>query len=75
MDAGSNGPAQRGRCFEVSCSAGYISDNYGESFDRRGACYDTSASVVVRTVDSCPCNYPRNQYVCMHAVHILTSQV
>ncbi len=32
------------------------------SFDRTKSCYDSSASVVVRVVDVCPCQYPSNAY-------------
>ncbi|GLC67580.1 atexp4 [Pleodorina starrii] len=51
-----------GRCFEVRCDPTWISDNYGESFDRTGVCRDPDASVIVQITDSCPCWYPANQY-------------
>ena len=34
--------------------------SYGASFDRTSVCYDASASLLLCTVDSCPCNYPTN---------------
>lgn len=51
-----------GRCVEVMCDPSVIRDNYGGSFDRTQACYDSSASLVVRIVDTCPCTYPDNAY-------------
>lgn len=39
-----------------------FTDGYGNSLDRTNVCYDPSASVVVRVVDTCPCNYPNNFY-------------
>ncbi|KAG1667547.1 hypothetical protein FOA52_014627 [Chlamydomonas sp. UWO 241] len=51
-----------GKCFEVQCEATTTSDGYGESMDRREACRDTSASVIVRVVDTCPCVYPPNAW-------------
>eukprot|EP00210_Caulerpa_lentillifera_P002459 g2357.t1 len=37
-------------------------DNYGNSLERTDVCHDPEASVVVRIVDTCPCNYPNNFY-------------
>ncbi|EFJ40108.1 hypothetical protein VOLCADRAFT_100183 [Volvox carteri f. nagariensis] len=51
-----------GRCFEVRCDPTWLSDNYGQSFDRTGVCRDPEASVVVQITDSCPCNYPNNAW-------------
>ena len=51
-----------GKCFEVRCKPGIIYDGYGDSHDRSSACYDPSKSLVVRTVDNCPCVYPGNQF-------------
>jgi hypothetical protein len=34
----------------------------GENIDRNGACKDTSKSVIVKTTDTCPCNYPNNYF-------------
>ncbi|MEW5307321.1 MAG: hypothetical protein WDW36_009727 [Sanguina aurantia] len=51
-----------GRCYEVKCDSGFVHDNYGQSFDRSNMCHDTTESVVVQVIDSCPCNYPTNGY-------------
>ncbi|GIM02722.1 hypothetical protein Vretimale_7577, partial [Volvox reticuliferus] len=51
-----------GRCFEVRCDPTWISDNYGQSFDRTGVCRDSEASVIVQITDSCPCDYPANAW-------------
>ncbi len=37
-------------------------DAYGAQVDRPNACIDPTASIVISIVDSCPCNYPSNQY-------------
>eukprot|EP00882_Tetradesmus_deserticola_P033823 GHRQ01038672.1.p1 GENE.GHRQ01038672.1~~GHRQ01038672.1.p1 ORF type:complete len:229 (-),score=32.25 GHRQ01038672.1:1121-1807(-) len=44
---------------------GCLADDFaaaGESIDRNGVCKDTSASVVVKITDTCPCNYPNNYF-------------
>ncbi|PRW60661.1 hypothetical protein C2E21_0949 [Chlorella sorokiniana] len=51
-----------GRCYEVKCDSRWVKDGYGASFDRTHVCYDPSASLLLRIVDSCPCNYPSNWY-------------
>ncbi|KAG1673671.1 hypothetical protein FOA52_010539 [Chlamydomonas sp. UWO 241] len=51
-----------GRCYEVACQPLEFYDNYGEYLDRRGACRDPSASVVVQVVDACQCYEPSNPY-------------
>ncbi|KAL4422029.1 hypothetical protein ABPG77_005459 [Micractinium sp. CCAP 211/92] len=52
-----------GRCYEVRCDPrSQVIDGYGNPYDRSSACKAGSASVVVRTVDNCPCNYPANPY-------------
>eukprot|EP01025_Chloroclados_australasicus_P055392 TRINITY_DN66_c1_g1_i2.p1 TRINITY_DN66_c1_g1~~TRINITY_DN66_c1_g1_i2.p1 ORF type:complete len:413 (+),score=49.36 TRINITY_DN66_c1_g1_i2:196-1434(+) len=51
-----------GRCYEVKCAPVDFSDNYGEKLSRSGVCYDTEASVIVTTTDTCPCYYPTNLY-------------
>ena len=51
-----------GLCYEVKCDPTFTSSIYNENFDRRGTCYNPNASVVVRIVDVCPCNYPPNAY-------------
>lgn len=38
-----------------------LQDYYGETFDRH-VCHDESASVIVRTVDTCQCTYPDNHH-------------
>ncbi|GFR49513.1 hypothetical protein Agub_g11554 [Astrephomene gubernaculifera] len=55
-------PDSCGLCYEVACDSTWTSDNYGSSFDRTASCYDTDASLVVRIVDVCPCQYPSNAY-------------
>ncbi|KAI8464805.1 MAG: expansin [Monoraphidium minutum] len=50
-----------GSCYEVACEEGRLTDGYGKTLDRHGACKG-GASVVVRITDSCPCNYPANYY-------------
>ncbi|GLC40805.1 Expansin-A20 [Pleodorina starrii] len=50
-----------GRCYEVQCNPGSFTDGYGNYIDRSGACYQ-GTSVIVTITDSCPCNYPANQY-------------
>ncbi|GFH18963.1 uncharacterized protein HaLaN_15847 [Haematococcus lacustris] len=49
-----------GLCYEIACDPTWTSDYYGEKFDRSRVCYDSSASVVVRIVDTCQCTYPAN---------------
>ena len=53
----------RRRCYEVKCDPdSSLPDGYGERMDRSHVCFDPSYSIVVRTVDNCPCNYPNNAY-------------
>lgn len=40
------------RCYEVRCDPRVVTDAYGATFDRTGACMVGQKSVVVRTVDS-----------------------
>ncbi|EFJ45997.1 hypothetical protein VOLCADRAFT_93782 [Volvox carteri f. nagariensis] len=51
-----------GRCYEVACNPAAFSDGYGNYIDRNSGCYDDSKTVIVTITDSCPCNYPGNQY-------------
>ncbi|PSC67673.1 U6 snRNA phosphodiesterase [Micractinium conductrix] len=51
-----------GRCYEVRCAPRQVIDGYGNTYDRSGACKAGAASIVVRTVDACPCQYPSNAY-------------
>eukprot|EP01023_Acetabularia_acetabulum_P064785 TRINITY_DN847_c0_g1_i1.p1 TRINITY_DN847_c0_g1~~TRINITY_DN847_c0_g1_i1.p1 ORF type:complete len:420 (-),score=63.82 TRINITY_DN847_c0_g1_i1:2842-4101(-) len=51
-----------GRCYEVKCLPSVFTDNYGETLDRSGVCYDAESSVVVTVTDTCPCNYATNWY-------------
>ena len=51
-----------GRCYEVKCKGGSIKDGYGQNINRDGVCKDEGASVIVRTTDTCPCNFPANYY-------------
>ena len=48
----------RSRCYEIRCQPRIVVDAYGNSMDRTGVCMVGNDSVVVRTVDSCPCYYP-----------------
>jgi hypothetical protein len=47
-------------CYEIKCVHKSFKDGYGETINRDGVCRDTDASVVVRTTDTCPCQYPGN---------------
>lgn len=49
-------------CYEVACDPTGFSDNYGNYLDRKSACHDASASLVVRITDTCPCNYAGNSF-------------
>lgn len=49
-----------GTCFEIKCESAGFRDGNGKFIDRKGVCKDMSASVVVRTTDTCPCSYPAN---------------
>lgn len=49
-----------GKCYELRCANMVFSDNYNETIDRSNVCYDTTGSLVLKIVDSCPCNYPDN---------------
>lgn len=60
--SGSHTGAQCGKCREVKCRNGWLTDGYGESFDRSSVCFDSDASVVVQIVDTCDCNYAPNAY-------------
>lgn len=51
-----------GNCYEVACDPSGFSDNYGNYLDRKHACHDSEASVVVRITDTCPCNYAGNSF-------------
>eukprot|EP00798_Chlamydomonas_sp_ICE-L_P027615 gene27615-7252_t len=55
-------PDACGRCLEVKCSPGTFTDNYGSKLDRRSACRDQSASLILRITDTCPCSYKPNQW-------------
>ena len=61
-DASPEFPASCGRCYEVKCRNTVLTDGYGESIDRSSVCFDESKTVVVRTVDNCPCQYPSNEF-------------
>jgi len=37
-------------------------DSFGNQLDRSNVCYDQDASIVVRIVDTCPCNDIKSQY-------------
>jgi len=39
-----------------------LRDNYGNEMNREHVCFDSAASVIVRTTDACPCNYADNFY-------------
>ena len=48
-----------GSCFEVRCREEAYTDGNGRQYDGK-VCHNTTESVVVRTVDACPCHYPAN---------------
>ncbi len=50
------------RCYEVKCNPEEFSDNYGEKLDRRDACLDKDASLVIKITDTCPCKYAANAF-------------
>ncbi|WIA09193.1 hypothetical protein OEZ85_008604 [Tetradesmus obliquus] len=51
-----------GGCYEIKCQSSDIKDGYGQNLNRNGACRDGSSSVIVRTTDTCPCQYQNNYY-------------
>lgn len=51
-----------GKCFEVKCRQEPYTDGYGNTFDNQDQCHNTTESLVVRAVDTCPCDYPSNAY-------------
>eukprot|EP01024_Parvocaulis_polyphysoides_P018031 TRINITY_DN17957_c0_g3_i2.p1 TRINITY_DN17957_c0_g3~~TRINITY_DN17957_c0_g3_i2.p1 ORF type:complete len:428 (+),score=50.07 TRINITY_DN17957_c0_g3_i2:166-1284(+) len=51
-----------GRCYEVKCHGVFFQDSFKNQLDRSSVCYDDNASVVVRVVDTCPCNDVKSQY-------------
>jgi hypothetical protein len=51
-----------GRCYEVQCHNSQFRDAFGENIDRASQCKDSSASLVVRTTDACPCVKDDNPY-------------
>lgn len=46
----------------VACVNANVVDGYGDQLQRKGSCYDTSATVTVMITDTCPCDYPSNAY-------------
>ncbi|PNH07993.1 Expansin-A1 [Tetrabaena socialis] len=46
-------PDSCGLCYELACDNTWVPDNLGAWFDRTSACFDQSASVVVRVTDAC----------------------
>ncbi|KAL4422664.1 hypothetical protein ABPG75_008861 [Micractinium tetrahymenae] len=45
-----------GRCYELKCRGIQATAADGsESWDRHDACYDTSKTIVIKIVDTCPC--------------------
>ena len=51
-----------GKCYEVKCHPGSVTDGFGTTSDRHDACRDPSAAIVVTITDACPCKYPDNAY-------------
>ncbi len=39
-----------------------FTDGYGQVMNRKTACRNTAASIVIMVTDTCPCNYPANAY-------------
>jgi hypothetical protein len=50
-DANSDFKDRCGKCFEISCDKADVTDGYGQTFSRSGACYDLTSSVVVMITD------------------------
>eukprot|EP01023_Acetabularia_acetabulum_P058773 TRINITY_DN698_c0_g2_i1.p1 TRINITY_DN698_c0_g2~~TRINITY_DN698_c0_g2_i1.p1 ORF type:complete len:381 (-),score=77.62 TRINITY_DN698_c0_g2_i1:467-1609(-) len=52
-----------GRCYEVKCHGVFFQDSFENQLDRSNVCHDKDGgSVVVRVVDTCPCNDVKSQY-------------
>lgn len=51
-----------GICYEVACNPTAFTDNYGNTIQRQDSCHDPTQSIVVRITDTCPCNYPSNEF-------------
>lgn len=46
-----------GRCFEVKCRGTQITSGDGSvNVDRSTACIDENKSIIIKIVDTCPCN-------------------
>jgi len=46
-----------GRCFEIKCRGTQITSGDGSvNTDRSNACFDENKSVIIKIVDTCPCN-------------------
>ncbi len=61
-DRSSEYPNSCGRCYQIKCSNEGFTDGYGEYHERSNICHDESKTLVVRAVDTCPCEYPSNEY-------------
>lgn len=63
-----------GRCIEVACVGKNFTDNYGGLLERSSSCHDTTRTVVVKIVDSCPCihqnAYSNRRWCCGDMKHI-----
>eukprot|EP01025_Chloroclados_australasicus_P032926 TRINITY_DN3344_c1_g1_i1.p1 TRINITY_DN3344_c1_g1~~TRINITY_DN3344_c1_g1_i1.p1 ORF type:complete len:430 (-),score=47.91 TRINITY_DN3344_c1_g1_i1:1535-2668(-) len=51
-----------GRCYEVKCHGVMFMDSFKNQLDRSNVCNDGESSVVVRVVDTCPCNDVKSQF-------------
>lgn len=77
--SGSHSGAQCGRCLEIQCRSGSISDSSGSRFERSALCKKANTSVKVKITDTCDCNYPKNaasnaRWCCGGTPHLDVSQ-
>lgn len=66
-----------GRCYEIKCAPMIFKDGLNNTVDRTNACFNDK-TIVVRIVDTCPCNYPKNptsnkRWCCGDMTHFDTS--
>ena len=62
-------PESCGSCIEIRCNPAVITDNYGDVLDRTKACFNSSASLVVRVTGTCPCEGD-SKLVCPDLMHL-----
>jgi hypothetical protein len=44
-----------GQCIQLKCRPAEVTDADGNVLDRSSACIDDNKSIVIKTVDTCPC--------------------